>query len=731
VRLERKIHCVAVLALTLCTLLAPFKSAHGQNQAVRSPPAIANAVRIEVGEAPQIDADLSDPVWENAKVLEPMIQTQPDLGAQATERTDVFILYDENNLYFGIYAYDSEPDLIAVRAMARDGPLGSGDTVRIILDPGMTRRNAYTFQIGPSGGRGDALLQNNNTNFAAWDAIWEAQAIVVEDGYIVEVAIPFRSLSYAPDATEWGFEFTRQIRHKRETVRWSNYSPTVSFTDVSQAGTLTGISDVNEGSGLDVQLYGVSRVKHDWQTPQRTSPSGTLGGNAYYKLTPALTSTLTVNPDFSDAPLDIRQVNTTRFSLFTPETRDFFLQDIPVFEFGGQNFVGANNARPFFSRNIGLVNGVPVSILAGGKLSGEYAGFGVGALSVYTNETSTTPNQLLSVARITRRVFSESRFGIVATNGDPSGATENSVLGGDFQYRDSSFLGRYVIQGDAYFEQSFSNLFSNDNSFGLALDFPNEPWGGRAFFKQVGTTFRPALGFANRRGIRQYYVEAENRRRSRDRFYRNLAFVTTSNFITDLDGHLETRENSVAVEMETQRVDRFSIKVTNFYESVPLTFLLPDSVPVFPGNYIWTNIGGRIQTSNVRVLQLTVEGACCSFYDGDGIETSAELAFRPNQYFEMSAGYEGTFIKLPTGAVDIHLLTLDSIINFTPDMQVAMQAQYDNISRNIGFLARYRWEFRPGSELFVALGQSAVVPNSRIKLQTTQFSVRIGHTIRL
>ncbi len=397
--------CATIFVLCLLICSAPFFTAHAQNQLVRMPPAIANAVRIAPSEAPVIDADLSDPIWDRANVLAPMIQVQPDLGAPTTERTDVFILYDEDNLYFGIYAYDSEPDLIAVRAMARDGQLGSGDTVRIILDPGMTRRNAYTFQIAPSGGRGDALLQNNTTNFAAWDAIWEAQANVVEDGYVIEVAIPFRSLSYDSDAAEWGFEFTRQIRHKNETVRWSNYSPTVSFTDVSQAGTLTGIQDIDEGAGLDVQLYGVARVKRDWQDPQRTSPSGTLGGNAYYKITPALTGTLTVNPDFSDAPLDIRQVNTTRFSLFTPETRDFFLQDIPVFEFGGENFVDANNARPFFSRNIGLVSGVPVSIIGGGKLSGEFAGFGIGALTAYTNENATTPSQLLSVARITRRVF--------------------------------------------------------------------------------------------------------------------------------------------------------------------------------------------------------------------------------------------------------------------------------------------------------------------------------------
>ncbi len=288
-----------------------------------------------------------------------------------------------------------------------------------------------------------------------------------------------------------------------------------------------------------------------------------------------------------------------------------------------------------------------------------------------------------------------------------------------------------MVQADTYYERSFSDSFGDDHSFGMALDFPNEPWGGRASFKQIGENFRPALGFANRRGIRHYFVEAANRRRSRDRFYRDLGFVSENSLITDLGGHLESRFNTFRVELETQTVDRFFVWATNFYESVPDTFFLPNNVPILTGTYEWTNIGARVQTSNVRVFQLIVEGTCCSFYNGDGIEAGVELGYRPNQYFEFSPGYEGTFINLPTGSVDIHLFTLDSVINFTPDMQVAMQVQYDNISRNFGFLARYRWEFQPGSELFIALGQSAIVPDQKFLYQTTQFSIRLGHTIRL
>jgi hypothetical protein len=207
--------------------------------------------------------------------------------------------------------------------------------------------------------------------------------------------------------------------------------------------------------------------------------------------------------------------------------------------------------------------------------------------------------------------------------------------------------------------------------------------------------------------------------------------VTEHRFVTDLGNKLESRENEFEIQLETQNVDGFSLGAVNYFESVPEVFLLPGDVPVSAGNYSWTNFDGEIETSNVRPLAFEIEFECCRFYDGNGFELAAELSYRPNQYFEIAAGYEGTFLDLPAGAVDIHLLTLDSVVNFTPDMQFALQVQYDNISESFGLLGRYRWEFRPGSELFVALGQSALIPDRRFLAQTTLFSIRLGHTIQL
>jgi hypothetical protein len=704
---------------------------------------MARAVRIAPVEAPTIDGDLSDPVWAKAVIIDQFTQKQPNPGAMPTERTVVRILYDENNLYFGVYNYDSQPDDIVVRSMQRDGPLYTADSFVIQLDPGQSRRNAYSFEVGASGGRTDELELNNTQELTQWNTIWAAKVRRVADGWTAEVAIPFRDLSYDAAQAEWGFDFSRRIRHKNERLYWSGYNPTLAFTDISQNGDLTGISDINRGLGLDVQVYGATRVKRDWHVPtDRASLSITGGLNAFYKVTPALTGTLTLNPDFSDAPLDVRQVNTTRFSLFTPETRDFFLQDAAAFEFGGHNFLrnvndkNSNNGRPFFSRNIGLVQGVPVTILAGGKLSGEYAGFGIGALSVMTNDTPTTQGQVLSVARITHPIFSQSKFGIVLTNGDPTGNTRNSVAGADFQYLDSHFLGNKIVTADAFYDRSFSSALGDDSSSALALGFPNEPWGGDFVFKQIGDNFKPALGFINRTGIRQYDGSVTHLDRYRGMFLNQLEFDTNYEFVTDMHDRLQSRSNDLTARAASTAGDEVTVKIINSEEDVPVPFFLPGRVPVQNRDYNWTNGYVRLRTFDGRPLAIDTEITCCSFYDGYSLHSKIALSYRPNAYFELLPSYEGTFISLPSGNVDIHLLALEAIINFIPDMSLDVQGQYDNISANFAFLARYRWEYEPGNEIFVSLGQGAIITGEsfferqRFSAQRSLVSVRLGHTFR-
>ncbi len=701
-------------------------------------PSVA-APRIEASQAPTIDGDLSDPIWANAAIIDDFAQTDPVPGAAPSERTVVRIMYDENNFYLNVYAYDSEPELIVVRSMARDGEIFTGDNISFFLDPGPTRRNAYSFQFSPSGGRNDSLILNNSTELDEWDPIWTLRTMRVTDGWVAEIAVPFRSLSYAEGESDWGFDIARDITRRNEELHWASRNPALDFTDVSQGGTLTGINNISQGLGLDIQVYGVTQSKRDWHVASDDfGISGSAGANAFFKITSALTGTLTLNPDFSDAPLDPRQINTTRFSLFFPETRDFFLQDAGTFEFGGRGFArgfgndrAVNNGRPFFSRNIGLVNREQVGIIGGGKLSGEYAGFGIGALSVLTADTPDSDGQVLSVARVTRPLFNESKMGFIFTNGDPTGDTDNTLVGGDFQYRNSDMFGGQIFQADAFFQRSFSSSAGDDNSFGIALNFPNEPWGGELNFKQIGKHFEPALGFLDRPGIRYYQAGISYQRRVMNSWIQEWQIFGDNVFITDLNNNLETRENQVFFQLVTVRDNEFEIEVFNAYENVLEAFDLPGNINVPKGGSHWTNFGVEFSTSNSRPFAIGIGFECCSLYDGDAISTEVGIGYRPSAFFILEAGWELTMLDQPDGSVDIHVLTADAVVNFTPDMSLALQSQWDNISGDLGVLARYRWEFIPGSELFVAFGQGAIISRNRFTAQRSQLSVRIGHTFRL
>ena len=699
----------------------------------------ARATKIEPSEAPVIDGDVSDAIWARAQVIDEFYQLEPDTGQPISERTEVRFLYDTDNLYISIYAYDRSPQLISATTKNRDGNFAVDDTVRVILDPLNTRRDGYLFVMNALGGRIDDLIQNNTDFIREWNSIWTGKSRIVADGWTVEMAIPFRNFSFDPAQSEWVIDITREIRRKNEQARWSSISAATKPADISRAGTLTGLVGINQGLGLDIQTYAALRYRFDWQQPRRETFSFRASGNAFYKITPELTGTLTLNPDFSNSPLDLLQVNTTRFTLFQPETRDFFLQDKATFEFGGRAFtIGGRgsdypyppeNGTPFFSRNIGLANGTPVSLIGGAKLSGDYAGFGVGALSVVTNGTGDTQHsQVLSVARITRPI-GESKLGIVYTNGDPSGRSKNSVAGADFQFRDSNVTPGKILQSDFFYQRSFSDTKGDDDSFGVAVNYPNEPWGLDTRFKQVGTNFYPALGFVNRTGIRQFDGILQNRQRN---FlgWRWLDIATSWYVVTDLSNRLESRENGFWTGINFRSGDQVYTRALDDFEAVPQTFKVAGKVPVPAGRYHWTNANVTLQSSTARPLTATLDVTCCSFYNGNYFKADLKTDIRLGSVVQIVPRYVYTYIDLPGGLLNIHQITTDLVVSFTPDMQLINQLQFDNVSQRFTLSMRYRWEYEPGQELFASVGQAAQIPGEEFVARSTQAIVRLGHTFR-
>lgn len=698
---------------------------------------IIEAARIEPSEAPRIDGDISDAVWAKARPIDEFYQVEPKAGEPATERTVIRVLYDRDALYFSIYCYDDDPKHIPLGAKARDTNVQVGDFVRILLDPFMTRRNGYTFEINVLGGRGDALLFNNQNPLHEWNTLWSAKTRRVSDGWTIEVRLPFRSISYDAKRTDWGIDFYRRMYRISERVRWTAADPRIQTFDITHEGSLTGVRDISQGLGLDIQVFSALKYKHDWVRPHTEDDAKlAFSGNLFYKITPSLTGTLTANPDFSNTPLDDRKINTTRFSLFFPETRSFFLQDASAFEFGGlpysTNDGGDTNGMPYFSRNVGLVHGSPVPIDWGAKVSGQVFGWNVGGFSAIAEGLGGQNNQTLSVVRASHSVLDESKLGFIFTNGDPTGNSNNSVVGGDFQYRNSHILGGNILNIDTSYLHSISSTNGQSEEYILGVAYPNEPWYGRVYYRQIGSRFSPALGFINRSGIRDYITNFGWTKRITDQYFQWFQIGLFDRATTDIGNRLQSYNGSFYVGAQNNSGDQAYVNVQRQYEAVDGDFNVGGRAIVKAGTYRWNYMDFNFVTSAKRPWFLSGDISCCNFYSGKALQIYLQLSYRPNETLEIIPSYTVAYINLPTGAVDIHAPSLSVNVNFTPDMSIQSQAQYDNLSHNMGLSARYRWEYRPGAEFFAAIGESALITNrlSHFASQTSAAAIRIGQTFQ-
>jgi hypothetical protein len=724
---------IAVLGLVAGTQPIIARAATETSSVTIERPSV-EAVMIDPKDAPRIDGDISDAVWSRGAHITRFVQTDPVPLSEPTENTEIWILYDRDKLYIAAHAHYRNPRNIVATTMERDIPLFSDDTIRVSLDPRRTHRSeGYFFELNAVGSRSDVLMLSSSQVAPRWNMLWEGKSKKVADGWTAEFALPFRGLSYDADSTTWSLDIAREIKRSSEIDRWSPTPPGTRPTDASYAGDLNGLRGMTQGNGLDVLTYGQVRYTRDWSNGN-DSVTAKPSATAYYKITPALNGLLTFNTDFSDTPLDTRQVNTTRFSLFEPETRDFFLQDADIFEFA--NFGSSEpNARPFFSRNIGLVSGQRVNMDAGVKLSGNIGDLRVGALSVRTGSDTTNAAQTLSVARLSTKVLDESQVGAIVTAGDPTGASHNRVAGVDFQYRDSQFLTNKLLTGVAYIERSFSSTAGNDNTFGAEVAYPNEPWGATLRFKQVGADFSPALGFINRPNIRSWFEDVKHVWRLSGTGLRKITANVTSLRVTDLDNRPQSSDDWAGLQFESRRNYRMTISAHNFMESLSAPFTLPGNAnAIVPtGRYHYARATADVQTDQSRPLAVHLTLTCCDYYNGKSTESDIQVDYRPGPHYSLTFKHRLQPIDLPNDIrTSIHIESLNSTINFTPDMKLVTELQYDNVSKRFGGSIRYRWEITPLTELLVTLAESALLEGpwqggTSYHSQASAAAVRIGH----
>jgi hypothetical protein len=679
-----------------------------------------------VDKGPTVDGDLTDSVWDTAPDGGRLHQVVPTPGGEPSERTEFRVLYDANALYIAVWCYERDTDQIVARAMERDALL-EDDKVTFVFDTFRDRRNALLFAVNPNGARMDGLISDNVKLDTNWDGIWSARSKVDEDGWRAEVEIPFKTLSFDPQIDTWGFNVEREMKSRFEIARWTTPRPEIEVENVADAGDLVGLSDLEQGLGLDVVPYSIARAMSDRVTGDDASDVD-AGGDLRYRVAPNLTVRLSYNTDFAETDVDARQVTLSRFPIFFPEKREFFLEDSGIFDFG----IGRSDFfRPFFSRRIGLdPSGEVVPILSAGKLTGRVDEYSIGVLDAVLDERPGVGFQNAFVGRIKRNIFDQSSVGLLTTYGDPNSDVENSVVGSDYKYRTTTFLDDYVVEANAFGLSSHTEGLGNDAEFayGASLSAPNDWFDMNLGVVEINDDFNAAMGFVPRTNVRVYSgTWTYSPRPESLPFVRQTFNTYTTEHITSLSNDQESVNQTIYNKTLFESGDQAMIIWRRLFDAPPEDFEISKGVIIPPGDYWWNYWEFRLGAAPKRLLSASTEFTVGEFYDGHQLGNSISANLLPSKYWGLRGTYSIHNVKLSGGAFDTQLATLRLGINFAPDMTWATFVQYDNVSNTYGYNSRFRWELKPGTDVFLVINQNFT---DESRLLTTEAASKVVMTIR-
>jgi hypothetical protein len=566
-----------------------------------------------------------------------------------------------------------------------------------VLDPFFDQRNGFFFQVNPAGARTDGQISNNQERLTYnWDGIWNASARRTEDGWAAEIAIPFKTLRFKPGQTTWGFNVERTIKRKQEDDRWASARQDVWISNLSEAGRLTGLEGLQQGKGWELRPY-VSGG-------EELGDAKLEGGIDVTKnLAPNLTGVLTVNTDFAETEADARQVNLTRFPLFFPEKRQFFLEGAGTYEVAGLG-TGSEDFIPFFSRRIGLLEGQEVPILAGAKLSGRLGDYNLGFLDV---ETRKVDRQNLLATRVSRNVLTQSWVGFFATRGNPGGSGNNSMVGADVRLATSTFRGDKNLSLDLWIARTDDEASRRaDWAFGGKLDYPNDLWDVSLNFKHFGEAFLPALGFLPRAGINKLNPGISFQPRPGRWGVRQFFFELEPEYIADLSGRVQNwRVFTAPFNLRTESGEHLEWNWIPQFEHLDLPFEIAEGVVIPAGSYRFTRYRAEVNTAEKRpwVLDLTLRYG--GFYDGDLKQLETTLTLKPSTHVNIRLVTELNDVSLPVGSFQTRIFAVGLDYNFSANVTWANLVQYDSESRLLGAQSRFRWIVRPGNDLFVVVNR--------------------------
>jgi hypothetical protein len=724
---------VAVLAF----VLPASGAAAQQNGGVHidgPPPPIAPAVisrderggatirAVRLAERPRIDGRLDEEWYRTVEPITGFIQSLPDEGALATEETEVWIGFDDANIYVSARVWDSAPESQWVaNELRRDtNQLRQNDTFGVVFDTFYDRRNGVMFYTNPLGAVADFALTNEGNPNSDWNPIWDVRTGRFDGGWTVEMEIPFKSLRYRPGPDQvWGIQLRRVIRHKNEWAHLTLVPRSAAGTGaqgvfrVSVAGTLVGLEAPPASRNLEVKPYAISGLR----TNRMVTPAldndlyADVGLDLKYGITENLTADFTYNTDFAQVEVDEAQVNLTRFNLQFPEKREFFLEGRGIFDFapsgsgaGGPRGGGGNVPTLFFSRRIGLHAGEPVPILGGARLTGKAGAFDVGALTVQTDGVDRLglPSTNYTVLRLRRDVLRRSSIGALyagrsrATLGDGWNQTYGVDASMSF-FSDVNLVTYYA-------RTQTPGMQDRDDSYRGRFSYDADRYGLAAEHLLVGENFNPEVGFLRRAGFRQSQASARfSPRPASMPSVRKLTYQVGTDYLTSAATRsVEARENRGEFQVELENSDSFTFTYADSYENLVRPFRIAQNVTIPVGRYAYRDAQVGYSFGLQRRYSGNLSLQYGSFFGGDRTSigfSRARVQILPQFSLEPSLSFN--WVDLPGGEFTAHLAATRLNYSFSPRMFLSGLVQYSTATETVSSNFRLRWEYAPGSELFV------------------------------
>jgi hypothetical protein len=671
---------------------------------------------LRAAERIRVDGRLDEDIYEATEAITDFVQQEPDEGKPATEKTEAWIFFDDDTIYVSARCWDTHPERRVANEMRRDtNQLRQNDNFAVLFDTFHDRRNGYLFYANPIGGLADSQITDEGPPNVDWNTVWTVKTGRFDGGWTIEMAIPFKSLRYQPGrAQTWGINLRRVVRWKNE---WSYLAqvPRALTTfrgilKVSSAATLVGLEAPSGSRNVELKPFALGGVTTDNTAtpPLAGDVTRRIGGDVKYGLTQNLTADLTIKTDFAQVEVDEQQVNLTRFNLFFPEKRDFFLEGLGIFAFAGRASAGlaagsGDTPSLFFSRRIGIDGSRVTPLQAGGRLTGKAAGFTIGALNVQTgNEKVTrTGGANFTVLRAKRDILRRSSIGGMYTH---RSATPGRIGSNDGYGLDATFSFYQNVRFDTYLAATRSTGRSGNNvSYRGFFDYNGDRYGAQAERLVVEPNFLPEVGFIRRTDMKRNFGSLRfSPRPANLESVRRFVAQTSLTYLTNTQNRLETREINGTFQTELANSDLLTFTAVDTFERLIRPFTVARGVNIPVGPYDFHNVLISYAGGQQRKISGTVLYEAGKFYSGDrqsiGVN-AARMQITPQISLEPSLSLN--FVDLPQGSFTATVVRSRATYTVTPRMFVSGIVQYNSTNASAGSNLRLRWEYAPGSELFV------------------------------